>query len=143
MIVDLFMVHQFLKRLAKPFDKWRAYELGIIDAEGNILKPMKSLTRVVERDAFGKFDLMILNLKKALAKLPGGKTRIGTIAAVMYLLKEGTESDSETLNEELFESYILEIEGAGATPSTNTSAIPDTVAKKSPVLKRKVKDLIN
>lgn len=141
MIIDLFMVHQFLKRLATPFENWKAFELGIIDKDGNVLKSPSTFTRVAERDAFGKFDLLVLNLKKLLHKLPGGKTKVGTIAAVMYLLKEGAEG--ETISEELFESYILEIEGSGV-PSTNTGAIPDTVAKKPPVLKRKGKqDLID
>lgn len=132
MIVDLFMVYQFIKRLALPFKDWKAFKLGIIDADGNILKSPKTFTRVEERDAFGKFDLMILNLKKLIAKVPGGKTRIATMAAVLYLLKE----DREDVQESLFESYILEVEGSGA-PATNTANIPDTVAKKSPVLKRK------
>lgn len=140
MIVDLFMVYQFLKRLAKPFDKWEAYKLGIIDAQGNILKSQKELTRVAEREAFSKFDLVILNLKKLIAKLPGGSTKLGTIAAVMYLMKEDVSEDG-TINEELFEAYIVEVEGS-AVPTTNTGNIPDTVAKKSPVLKRKEKSLL-
>ena len=41
MIVDLFLVYQFVKRLATPFEKWDAYELGIIDEDGNRLKKIK------------------------------------------------------------------------------------------------------
>ena len=37
MIVDLFMVFQFVKRLATPFKEWDAYKLGIIDEDGKIL----------------------------------------------------------------------------------------------------------
>jgi hypothetical protein len=131
MIVDLFMVYQFMKRLIKPFDTWDAYKLGIIDGKGNILKHQKDLAREEERAAFGKFDLLVLNLKKALEKVPGG--RLATKAALLYLLKEG---DAE-FDQSLFESYILEVEGSGV-PSTNTSAIPASEPKpKSPVLKRK------
>ena len=61
MIVDLFLVYQFIKRLATPFEKWDAYELGIIDKDGNILKKRKELRTVKERDAWGKFDVMISN----------------------------------------------------------------------------------
>ena len=35
MVIDLFLLYQFIKRLATPFKEWDAYELGIIDAKGN------------------------------------------------------------------------------------------------------------
>ena len=38
MIVDLFLVYQFIRRLATPFKEWKAYELGIIDDKGVQLK---------------------------------------------------------------------------------------------------------
>ena len=31
MVVDLFLVYQFVRRLATPFEKWEAYKEGIID----------------------------------------------------------------------------------------------------------------
>ena len=34
MIVDLFLVFQFIKRLSTPFKEWDAYKLGIIDETG-------------------------------------------------------------------------------------------------------------
>ena len=37
--VDIFMVYQFLKRLALPYDKWDAYKTGVIDKDGNIITP--------------------------------------------------------------------------------------------------------
>jgi hypothetical protein len=36
-VVDVFMVYQFLKRLATPFEKWDAFKEGVIDKEGNII----------------------------------------------------------------------------------------------------------
>ena len=37
MIVDLFLVFQFIKRLSTPFAEWKAYKLGIIDDSGKQL----------------------------------------------------------------------------------------------------------
>ena len=37
--VDIFLVYQFLKRLAMPFERWEAYKTGVIDKEGNIITP--------------------------------------------------------------------------------------------------------
>lgn len=95
MIVDLFLVYQFIKRLATPFKEWKAYELGVIDEKGNILKSSKDRRTIAERDAFGKFDLMILKVKKLLEKVPGGNTRLGTYAAALWLIKEQNNNPSE------------------------------------------------
>lgn len=109
MIVDLYLVYSFIKRLAMPFKKWDAYKLGIIDDKGNILKKRKEFTTPQERKAFGVFDLMILKLKKLLAKVPGGSTRIASYAAALYLIKEWNHfSDSSMLNESVSEVDINE-----------------------------------
>lgn len=109
MIVDLYLVYSFIKRLATPFNKWDAYKLGIIDADGNILKKRKEFTTPQEKKAFGIFDLMILKLKKLLAKVPGGSTRIASYAAALYLIKEWNHfSDSSTLTESVSETDINE-----------------------------------
>ena len=108
MIVDLFLVYSFIKRLTTPFDKWKAYELGIIDKDGNQLKKRRDLNTVAERDAFGIFDVMILKLKKLLAKVPGGQTRLGTYAAALWLIKENEQImvNGESLTEEQIESKL-------------------------------------
>jgi hypothetical protein len=108
MIVDLFLVYQFIKRLATPWEKWPAYELGIIDADGNQLKKRKDFRTVKERDAWGKFDVMIAKLKRLLNKIPGGKTRIASYAAALWLIKEHRDVDVETLTEEQLEEQLNE-----------------------------------
>ena len=109
--IDLFMLYQFIKRLATPFNKWKAYELGIIDEKGNILKNSKERRTVQERDAFGKFDLLVLKLKKLLEKIPGGQTRLGSYAAALWLIKEHQEKGVDTLTEESLVSYMDLAEG--------------------------------
>lgn len=88
MVVDLFLVYSFIKRLVTPFNKWEAYKLGIIDEKGNILIKRKDFQKNNQKAAFGIFDQMILNLKKLLAKLPGGSTRLATYASALWLIKE-------------------------------------------------------
>lgn len=114
MIVDAVLTYQFLKRFVLPFTSWRAYKLGIIDASGNILKKRKDLKTQEERDAFGTFDLLVLNLKRVLAKVPGGALTIGTAAAAVYLMKEEpTEEDVEQLGRLLEDSPTNSV-GGGA-----------------------------
>lgn len=106
MIVDLFLVYSFIKRLATPFNEWPAFKLGIIDADGNQLKKKKDLKTVEERAAFGVYDLMILKLKKLLANVPGGQSRIASYAAALWLIKEHEEIEThgEFMTEEDLES---------------------------------------
>lgn len=112
MVVDLFLVYQFLKRLATPFNEWDAYELGIIDERGTILKKRSQLQRVKEREAFGIFDLMILNIKRLIEKVPGGKSRVASYAAALFLIKEDwqkmTEEELEKAIEDYFDSLTLD-----------------------------------
>lgn len=108
-MMNLFLVYQFLKRLAKPFKEWDAYDLGIIDEKGNILKKRKDLNTVKERNAFGAYDLMILNLKKIIEKIPGGKSPIASYAAALYLLKEWNHFTKDSLlTESTTDEEILE-----------------------------------
>lgn len=113
--VDLFTTYQFIKRLVTPFEKWKAYHLGIIDSQGHQLRTREQFKTQAERDAFGYLDLLALNLKKLLAKLPGGDKTIATYAAALLLLKEYPKvqkEDAELIDnlEPLFESYIAQIE---------------------------------
>jgi len=100
MVVDLFLVFQFIRKLVTPYNNWPAFEQGIIDDQGNILIKRKQFTKKAQRQAFGVFDQMILNIKKLLAKLPGGASRLGSYAAALWLIKEyKTFSDENVLNE--------------------------------------------
>lgn len=105
-MIDLFLVYSFIKRLVTPFDQWPAFKLGIIDKDGNILKKKKDLRTIEERNAFGIYDLMVLKLKKLLAKTPGGQSRIASYAAALWLIREHEEieQNGEYLSEEDIES---------------------------------------
>ena len=84
-VVDLFLVYQFIRRLTTPFNEWKAFQLGIIDERGKILKKRSTLSTIEERNAFRIFDVMILKLKKLLEKVPGGKSKLASYAAALYL----------------------------------------------------------
>jgi len=105
-MIDLFLVYQFIRRLATPFSEWEAFKQGIIDEDGNILIPKKERRLQRQRDAFGVFDLLVLKLKKMLEKLPGGKSRLASYAAVLWLIKEWNHFSNESmLTEEIIDSF--------------------------------------
>jgi|TARA_B110000977_G_scaffold201846_1_gene299243 hypothetical protein len=107
MVLDLFLVYQFIRRLATPFEKWPSFESGVIDKDGNILKGKKERNLKSEKDSFGKYDLMMLKLKKLLGKIPGGSSRIASYAAALWLIKEWNHfTDKSMLNESITERSI-------------------------------------
>lgn len=87
-VVDAYLTYQFIKRIVTPFEKWDAYKLGIIDKSGKVLKKSSELKTTQEKNAWGYFDRLTCNLKKLLAKVPGGSTMIGSAVATALLLKE-------------------------------------------------------
>lgn len=91
--IDLAITYKFLKNLVTPFEKWPAYKLGLIDKDGNIIKAKNERLKQEEKDALGYFDVVTLNLRKLLGKLPGGKSAIATYAAAYLLLKEYPKKD--------------------------------------------------
>ena len=102
-VVDLFLIYQFIKRLVTPFDKWDAYKAGVIDKDGKVILPKKDRTPE-QNKSWGYYDIMIANLKKLLAKVPGGRTRLASYAAALLLLREQDErflNDASYLYEEL------------------------------------------
>lgn len=132
--VDLYLTYQFLKKLTTPFNKWDAYKLGIIDAHGNQLKLIKDLKTSKEKQAFGYFDLLILNLKKLLSKV-GADSKIATYAAALLLLKQHqkiVDEDYQLIYDlpTIVEQYIVEaqvlIEDGVAANAVGSGAIAGT-----------------
>lgn len=100
-VIDLYLAYRFLKNLVLPFDKWDAFKTGVIDKDGAILVSKDSRTQE-QKGSFGYFDLIGLNLKKLLGKLPGGKSAIASYAAALLLLKE---YEKKQVNEE-YSEYV-------------------------------------
>ena len=85
-VFDTVLTYQFIKKLTTPFNQMPAYQYGLIDDKGNFLKNRVKFTPD-EKRILGLFDIMVINLKKLIAKIPGGSTRLGTAAAALFLLR--------------------------------------------------------
>lgn len=106
-LVDLYVVYRILRKLTTPFEKWPAYKTGVIDAEGNIIKSPSERNTQDERDSLNTLDVLILNLRKLLAKVPGGKSKFATYAAALFLIKEEKNLTAENL-EEKFAEFVYD-----------------------------------
>lgn len=88
-----------LKLLVQPFTKLDAFKLGIIDARGNNLIPVKDFTTQEQQDAYNYLIRFVINLKRLLMKLPGGDNMTKNLIAAMVLLRENRgENDLVDIN---------------------------------------------
>lgn len=106
-VIDLFLVYQFIVRLVTPFEQWDAYRLKIIDEKGKVLRKRATLSTGEEKSAWGYFDILAANIKKLLAKVPGGESKLISYAAAGLLLKE--QQKLETMTEEEIEALVNEL----------------------------------
>lgn len=96
---DLFYAFRFLKLLVSSWDKTDAYELGIIDANGKLLKKAQDRKTPQEKSAYTVFHRLVFNVKRLLNKLPFGKTKLASYASALFLIKENTNlTDDEIRN---------------------------------------------
>lgn len=145
-IVDTYMLYRFIRGLTTPFKDLKLAKLGLIDDDGEWIVPEKDRTPE-QRGGYTYYDVLILNLKKLIAKVPFGATRIATFAAALYLLKEGhrVETNGDFLTERLAAYHdqaqlMIEDVAAGGAPTNNMGGgqIADPKAPmKSPLNRRK------
>lgn len=94
--IDLFATYRFLRILTIPWEDQEAFKLGIIDGEGKRIKE-KKLTTSNEKDAYTMLHRMVFNFKRILSKVPLVKSKLGTYAAALFLLKEHLRGDEYNL----------------------------------------------
>jgi len=118
--IDLFVTYRFIKLLVTPFNKTDAYKLGIIDENGNRIMPPpvnnvrqtkpEPLRTTAEKNAYTILHKLVFNIKKIFAKVPGLRTKVGTYAAALFLLKDTFKEsvDDPDMFEKEFMKYLKE-----------------------------------
>ena len=95
---DLAYAIRFLKLFVTPFNKTEAFKLGIIDEKGKNQIRVRDFAQSAQRSAYTPFHRLVFNLKKLLEKIPGGRSRLASYAAALYLIKEKDQLSDETFN---------------------------------------------
>ena len=120
--IDLFVTYRFIKLLVTPFEKTEAFKLGIIDKNGNRVMPPRDpktniqvkkpepLRTSEEKSAYTILHKLVFNIKKIFAKVPGLRTKLGTYAAALFLLKDTFKEsvDDPDVFEKEFMKYLKE-----------------------------------
>ena len=131
-IIDALVAYRVLKLLVTPFNKTKAFELGIIDAKGKVLIKSNGLEknfppnkRYEARNSYTLLIRFVFNLKKLLSKV-GIRGPIGSsIAAALAFFKEEYGENLEVekivynhLKEQGFEFGLSENYGEPLTEGT-------------------------
>jgi hypothetical protein len=149
-LVDNAIAYKILHMLVKKFDETKAFELGLIDKSGNKLKDPVTDD---EKNAYDLLDRLVFSLKRIIEKLPGGKTKLASLIAAYWLVKEAYETGNRTQLESRFhrvkdlmekgvvlveeeilvKKFISEELGGVAANATSGAQVnnPDAVAKKN------------
>ena len=119
--IDLFVTYRFIKLLVTPFEKTQAYKLGIIDKDGARIIPPPTkggvrqtkpepLRTIEEKNAYTILHKLVFNIKKIFGKVPGLRTKLGTYAAALFLLKDTFKEsvDDPDIFEKEFMKYLKE-----------------------------------
>tara|TARA_Y100001938_G_C8085558_1_gene431724 strand:- start:352 stop:969 length:618 start_codon:yes stop_codon:yes gene_type:complete len=143
--IDLFVTYRFLRLLTTPFEDTDAYKLGIIDEKGNRImqkkakKPEVELVTSEQKNSYTILHKLVFNIKKIFAKVPGLRTKVGTYAAALFLLKDTFKEHVE--DPDMFEKEFVKFLHENEVELDNT--ISEDVAGFGEVLPKGEYVLIN
>jgi hypothetical protein len=139
-IANNLIAYRILSMMVTPFEETDAFKLGIIDKDGKNLRKASSLRNSQEKNAFSYLHRLVFNMKKIVNRV-GGESRLKSMVAALWLIREYQESGSRTtslmeekytklmkildnvtlVEEELAVKKFLEEEGIGGAPTNNTA----------------------
>lgn len=107
-IVDNLIAFRILKLLVTPFKDTEAYKLGIIDVKGKNLRPSSTLKTQEERESYTALIRLVFNVKKIINRLPGGESKLKSLIAALWLVKEQykTKDKSTAVLQEKFDNIM-------------------------------------
>jgi hypothetical protein len=102
---DLAFTFRFIRMLVLDWKDWDAYKLGLIDETGKRNKN-KPLETDEQKSSYTPFIRLAANVKRLLSKIPGGGSKLGSLAAALFLIKENHNLTDNQLNKILDEFGI-------------------------------------
>jgi hypothetical protein len=97
---DLVYTIRFLRLLVTKFEDTDAFKAGIIDADGKKNKEFNTNSmddREAYRSHYTPFHRLVFNLKRLMAKVPGGQSVVARYGAALALIKEHGELSDANL----------------------------------------------
>jgi len=96
-VIDALIAYRVLKLLVTPFNRTKAFEFGIIDDKGKVLKKSRDIKDPQERNAYTLLIRFVFNLKRLLGKV-GVRGPLGSAAAaaIAFFKEESGDQLSDT-----------------------------------------------
>lgn len=110
-VTDLFVTYRFIKLLVADYKKLPGYKLGIFDETGRrIIDPETKnpvpLDTPAKKNAYTVFHKLIFNIRRVMQKIPFMKSKLGSYATALYLLKDTFKESADI--EQAFVDYLKE-----------------------------------
>ena len=116
--IDALITYRVIKLMVTAFEKTEAFKRGIIDKDGK-RKTEQTVARGVrptnlntaeKKNAYTVLHKLVFNIKKIFGKVPGLRTKLGTYAAALFLLKDTFKEHVEDPDvfEKEFMKYLKE-----------------------------------
>ena len=84
---DIAYTFRFIRMMVMDWKDWDAYKEGIIDENGKRNRNVK-LDTDEKKSSYTPFIRLAANIKRLIAKIPGGGSRLGSFASALFLIKE-------------------------------------------------------
>ena len=109
-VIDALVAYRVLKLLVTPFNKTKAFELGIIDEKGKVLIKSKQIRKLPNpekaRNAYTLLIRFVFNLKRMLSKI-GIRGPLGSAAAAAIAFFKEEHGDNPEVEREVYK-YLKE-----------------------------------
>ena len=104
---DTVYAFRFIRMMVMDWKSWDAYKEGLIDENGKRDRNVKIDTDD-KKSAYTPFVRLVANIKRLVAKLPGGGSKLGSFASALYLVKEKANLSEKGL-EDICEKCNIEL----------------------------------
>lgn len=104
--LDNLLSLKLLRKFTQRYQDTEMFKLGIIDSSGKFLIPPSKQT-IAQKNSYTKLDVLVINLRKLIEKLPFGKRSIAKYAIALKLIQEEIGQDYPSLKDDL-SKYIKE-----------------------------------
>ena len=100
-VIDALVAYRVLKLLVTPFNKTKAFQLGIIDEKGKVLIKSKNIKNQEQRNAYTLLMRFVFNLKRMLSKI-GIRGRLGSAAAAALAFFKEEHGENPEVEKEVY-----------------------------------------
>ena len=104
-VIDAVIAYRVLKLLVTPFNKTKAFALGIIDEKGKVLVKSKDIKRLPDpakaRNAYTLLIRFVFNLKRMLSKI-GIRGPLGSAAAAAFAFFKEEHGENPEVERQIY-----------------------------------------